>query len=247
MHPRLFAAVVALEPFLVPGGSEGQIAGVGLGFVDLATHAMARRRDVWGSREEARTAMLRIPYFAAFDKDVFELVVKHDLRPTGRGDEVTLVTPKAMEVATMMRMVDKEKGRLWSDYTGDKSLQILKAFYRSEPFHIARKLPEVRPPVLYVFATESVVRLHGYPEWLLDRTGTGEMGSGGVKKDKVNLVWIKGAGHPMPLEKPRETAEAMVPWIKKQIQRWVEESEMDAGEFNVTKINPTWMEKLEKL
>jgi pimeloyl-ACP methyl ester carboxylesterase len=239
LHPRLFVAVIALEPFLVSDG--------GGGFAGLRTALMARRRDVWASREGARKAMLRNPYYAAFDSAVFEQVVRWDLRLTGNGEEVTLVTPKAMEVATMMRSEEGEPERQWTDFTGTKDQQIMKGFYRAEPTVIRPRLAEVRPPVLYVFATNSIVGKYGYPEWLLEHTGSGEMGSGGVKKDMVNVVWIQDSGHPMPLEKPKETAEAMVPWIKKQIQRSIEESETNNGEFHITKINPAWMEKLEKL
>jgi pimeloyl-ACP methyl ester carboxylesterase len=245
-HPRLFAAVVALEPFLV---SDIKVAleDSKLGFASATALSMARRRDVWASRQEARKSLLRNPYYAAFDSDVFERVMQFDLMPTGRGEEVTLVTPKAMEVVTMMRLKDSEKGKRWSDFTGNADQQLSRISYRAEVGVIKSRLPEVRPPVLYVFGTKSIVGKHGYPEWLLKHTGTGEMGSGGVEKDMVNLVWIKGAGHPMPFEKPRETAEAMVPWIKKQIRRWAEESETENAQFYVTKISPFWAERLEKL
>jgi hypothetical protein len=51
------------------------------------------------------------------------------------------------------------------------------------------------------------------------------------------------------LEKPKETAEAMVPWLKKQIERWYEEHLHENGhkEFWTNKINPKWLETFSKL
>lgn len=56
-----------------------------------------------------------------------------------------------------------------------------------------------------------------------------------------------GAGHPMPLEKPRETAVAMVPWLEKQIQEWSNETRAEKGKFWTKAIDPVWMEKISKL
>jgi hypothetical protein len=100
---------------------------------------------------------------------------------------------------------------------------------------------------LYVFATKSKVGHDGYWEWLKERTGSGEMGSGGAERGMVDLIWIEDSGHPMPLEKPKETAAGMVPWIQTQIKRWNKEASMEKGEFYVDKLNPVWLKKLEKL
>jgi len=243
LHPRLFAGIVALEPFLATGGEHTHE----LGFAGLTAKMMARRRDRWPSRMAARTAMLQNPYFAAFDKDVFEKVVEHDLKPTGNGDEVTLVTPKAMEVVTMMRLMKGESNKTWTDWSGAADQQIGPGFYRAEPSDIALRLQDVRPPTLYVWATNSPVGRQDYIDLLVNNTGSGRLGSGGKRKGCVELVWVKDSGHPMPLEKPKETAEAMIPWIQKMARRWVSERESEKGEFHVTKLNPVWIKSLEKL
>lgn len=247
LHPRLFAGVVALEPFLAALEPSLVIeGGKRLGFAAITAKAMAKKKDTWKSRTEARTALLRSPYFARFDKDVFEQVIKYDLKLTGNGGEVTLTTPKAMEAMMMMRMQDREKGRRWSDWGGKAERQIAPGFYRSEPDIIKHRLKDVRPPVLYVFASESIVG-SAYADWLVERTGTGEMGSGGAKKGKVELVWVEGSDHPMPLEKPKETAKAIVPWVQKLVKSWLEEAQEDRRPFWVSKVDPEYMKKLQKL
>jgi pimeloyl-ACP methyl ester carboxylesterase len=246
LHPRLFAAVVCLEPWVGNGGAhKHSFAG------DTATN-MARRRDRWPSRAAAARALRATPYFAAFDADVFERVVRHDLRPVTPGDEggpVTLVTPKAMEVATMMRAVPRPGDPDGGDCTGADGQFVLPGFYRAEPVPLLEGVRNLRPPALFVFGTESPIARSALRPYLLGAVGTGELGSGGHEKGLVGDAWVKGAGHPMPLEKPKETAEAMAPWIMQQGRRWEEQSveSRDQGEFWVEKVNPEWDAKISKL
>lgn len=61
-----------------------------------------RRRTHWPSRAEAATAMRAQPFFAAWDKDVFDLYVAHGLVPVDYAKpegEVTLATPSWSEAA----------------------------------------------------------------------------------------------------------------------------------------------------
>lgn len=65
MRPRLFSGLVAVESVL------------GMGFHEKGDHRnhrvamMAKCRDRWLSREEARKALLRSPYYASFDSGFF--------------------------------------------------------------------------------------------------------------------------------------------------------------------------------
>jgi hypothetical protein len=51
----------------------------------------------------------------------------------------------------------------------------------------------------------------------------------------------------MPLEKPKQTAEAVVPWLKQVVAKWEKGTSEMEGKFWVTTINPTWMQKISKL
>lgn len=243
LHPRLFAAVVALEPWVGTGGRpHGSFAG------DTAV-SMAGRRDGWRSRAEAAAAWRANPYFAAFDADVFERVVRHDLRPDGAGGPVTLVTPKAMEVATMMRAVPSPGDPDGSDFADVHEQYVLPGFYRAEPRLMLEGVRNLRPPALFVFGRESPVARSMLRDYLLQAAGTGELGSGGREKGMVADAWVEGAGHPMPLEKPKETADAMASWINQQLRRWEEQYLYckDRGEFWVDKLNPEWVKAMSKL
>jgi pimeloyl-ACP methyl ester carboxylesterase len=251
-HPRLFTAVVGLEPFVSLGGPKKR----NMSFAGVTVFAMAKRRDTWNSREEARKALLKNPYFQAFDPEVFELVMKHDFlelpRPVGAKDTpVTLKTPKAMEVVTMMRLepgqgLCNEDSEL--EYDKDSPGEILPGFYRVEPQIMQPRLAKIRPAVLYCFGTDSTLpKKQDWLQELLKITGAGRGGNGGAATGNVEGVWIEGAGHPMPLEKPKLTAEKMVPFLGKQLKSW-EEREMryeeEKGEMWTKTINPTWTKKM---
>jgi pimeloyl-ACP methyl ester carboxylesterase len=246
LHPRLFAAVVALEPWVGNGGSLRH------SFPGDAAANMARRRDRWPGRAAAARALRATPYFAAFDADVFERVVWHDLRlvdPDDEGGPVTLVTPKAMEVATMMRAVPAPGDPDGGDFEGVDEQLVLPGFYRAEPVRMLDGVRDLRPPALFVFGTESPVARSMLRPFLLETVGTGELGSGGREKGLVDVAWVEGAGHPMPLEKPKGTADAMTPWIMRQVKRWEEQSVESRGreEFWVEILNPEWDKKISKL
>ncbi|KAF2670598.1 alpha/beta-hydrolase [Microthyrium microscopicum] len=256
IHPRLFTALVALEPMLVGGSSDA------FSFAGITTRAMARRRDTWISREEARKALLKNPYYAAFDPAVFEKVMKHDLRDVSSSSSavvsgqtpVTLTTPKMMEVTSMMRIIpstdDKRPCAKDPDDEGEGAAHILPGFYRTEPDIIQHRLGNVRPSVLYVFAENSTIPDHvGYQKWLIERTGTGRGGSGGPAAGMVEGAWVKDSGHPMPLEKPKETAKAMTPWLNRQLELWQHDLTEDSKDtrFWTKEINPLWLFKLSKM
>ncbi|KAF1968314.1 hypothetical protein BU23DRAFT_558549 [Bimuria novae-zelandiae CBS 107.79] len=92
MHPRLFEALVLIDPVIqrlvsVPGN-------VG------PAYASARRRDRWSSRSEAATAMLRSKFYQTWDPRVFERWIEHGLRelPTALYPESD-ATPGALPTA----------------------------------------------------------------------------------------------------------------------------------------------------
>lgn len=238
-HPRLFAGIVSLEPALATGFRSA--AG------DYRNHRAAllmRRRDTWPSREEARRYLLKSPYFSTWDPRVLERVVKYDLRGVpGKQPAVTLTTPKAMEVCTMMRACRD------SDSEINPAEAIMPGFYCSEPTYIQQNLPHLLPPVLYVWGTQSdVPNVPGYREFLFQRTGTGPDGSGGTAAGRVQEAWVEGSRHPIPLEKPKGAAEAVSGWLNEEVKRWVtEQRESRKGEIHTHHINPAWMQKVSKI
>lgn len=193
MHPRLFTALVALEPSIASRASSKSEESNYHGATALA---MVKRRDTWESREAARTALLKNPYFAAFDPHVFEKVMKHDLRdaPTAESPHaVTLTTPKAMEAGSLLRL-EPPPSATGSERDPDfvpGTATVLPGFYRTEADLIQTKLQSLRPPVLYVFGTKSKMPAV-YLQFLIATTGTGSGGSGGAATEMVEGVWVEG-------------------------------------------------------
>lgn len=210
-HPRLFTAIVALEPNLMVSSKNTLEAANMVGHTAVA---MAKRKDRWSSREEAKRVLRTGAYYGKFDDNVWERVAKYDLVNESQKDSepyaitsekhnegpVVLTTPKAMEVATMMRMNPDKDGKATDDnpngnseYDPTGSQHVLPGFFRPEPSIIQNRLPDVRPPVLYVFGTDSAfAHSQGYREALLEPTGTAKGGNGGLKKSRVAEAWVKG-------------------------------------------------------
>lgn len=61
------------------------------------------------------------------------------------------------------------------------------------------------------------------------QTGTGFGGSGGMDHGRVKLVTIPKAGHTVPQEKVAETAQALGPWIKLELERWRQDEDRIYG------------------
>ena len=233
MHPRLFTSMVFLEPTF---GTNPMIR-----TKDRAKRrpdrlhrgvAMAKRQDTWPSLAAARTRLRASPYYAAFDARVFERVMKNDFRPAsaegcakvGSADAVTLVTPKAMEVATMMRPDPPfdgypEESDLRNRPDDIIDTRIVQGFYRGEVVKIYEDLPCVLPSTLLVWASKSLAGTD-YARDITNRIGIGYGGNGGVAAGRVKSVDIPDIGHPLPLEKPGVVAEAVAEWLQNEIVTW---------------------------
>lgn len=232
MHPRLFTGMVFLEPTFATNPH--------IRTKDRANRmpdrfhrgaAMAKRQDIWPSLAAARERLRANPYYGSFDASVFERVMKHDFRPAsaercaevGSVDAVTLVTPKAMEVATMMRPDPPLDG-----YPEESDLRnrpddidttIVQGFYRGEVVKMYEDLPCILPSTLLVWASKSLAGT-GYAQDITNRIGIGYGGNGGVAAGRVKSVDIPNVGHPLPLEKPGVVAKVVSEWLQNELVTW---------------------------
>jgi hypothetical protein len=148
--------------------------------------------------------LLRSPYYKAFNPRVFETVVGFDLLDV-EGGGVRLATRKAMELATMLREVPD-----WGQVVDEE--RVVPGFHRPEAAFIRTRLQDATSPGPYIWDTDSdAAHMGGYRESVASETGKGPFGSSGVKKGKVEEDWVQGVTHPIPLEKPKEAAEVLVP------------------------------------
>ncbi|KAL4867104.1 hypothetical protein BDV12DRAFT_198586 [Aspergillus spectabilis] len=144
---------------------------------------------------------------------------------------VTLTTTKAQELAFFLRpsyMNERSgfpEGNPKADmHPNDARLQTRIGgkdipFYRPEPANLFRRLPEVKPPVLYLFGDKSDLSSFDARWEKMSKTGIGLGGSGGVPRGLVQEVVLL-CGHMVPMELVRESAEASAEFIHKRVRKW---------------------------
>lgn len=147
---------------------------------------------------------------------------------------VTLTTTKFQEVFTFLRGNYPSPQTSLESYQPDRKthpdvpdMPLQKPFYRPEPLMTFSNLPHLRPPVLYMFASEQ--SMLSEPHMIrekLETTGTGVGGNGGVDAGGVNVVDVKGVGHFLTFEKPGEVAKHIEDWLSGRLHEW--QSEEDA-------------------
>jgi len=254
-HSRLFAGMIMMEPTFETGFQlqpYGQTAP--WKHSEARPVLLARRRDVWPSRNGARVRLRKNPYYAKYDPRVFERFVKYSLRdrPTPEHpDAVTLTTPKAQDVYTFCRPDPPFPGFTPApDYKNRSDETILvPGFYRAEITHIKRALREIYPPILYLWGTISDIGNSAYSQRIIDQTGVGGGGGGGALAGQVVSRYIEGADHLIPYKFPEKAAEAITDWLRVELEKWNEEvkRQREQPPFNSGVLNPLWLERFSKL
>ena len=261
IHPRLFDGLILVEPTFAVDYRVG---------IPRRAMWMMQRADWWPSRKIAREELLKTTYYRRFDPRVFEIVIKHDLRDVTPDDPsfhklgadpssqvglgVTLTTPKAQEVYTMMLdHLDLPGVSSTKESNETNAVEMTQEFFRPEYYSMKRLLLNAYPPILYVWGELSDIARKppggpAYRNYLLQTTGASNAGSGGSAKGKVTETWIKGGTHIIPLEKPEDLAKALVSWLDQRRVEWLEnESRNKKRTFHSAKINPNWLAKANKL
>ncbi|KAI9713784.1 MAG: hypothetical protein M1820_000514 [Bogoriella megaspora] len=247
MHPRLLETLILIDPIVQ------RFASVQGNFVP--SQASSRRRDRWPSRAAAAAAFRKSAFYQKWDSRVLDRWIEHGLRelptalytddkgppsstPEGTAvdsaeipKEVTLKTTKHMEVFTFMRPNwdpvpnRKTHADAASPYNSNWP------FYRPEPSITFAQIPNLRPSVLYIFGTESTVSSGPFRADKLANTGIGVGGSGGVKEGNVKELMIQ-AGHLIPMEAVKQTAESCLEWLSERVGKtWRDEEAREAEEW----------------
>ncbi|KAL8754532.1 MAG: hypothetical protein Q9184_005089 [Pyrenodesmia sp. 2 TL-2023] len=255
-HPRLFAALVPIEPMIgqlyrddTPENEKSKVQ---------ARHTAALlvgRRDTWPSREAAQKHLLSNPVFSSFDPRVLKQIMKYDFRDiptdTDAGPAVTLTTPKTMETYTILRAIPPIPGLpIAPDHrTATARDIIVPGFYRGERSLHLESLQYLLPPTLYVWGSLSGYASTEYSNDILQHTGTGLGGNGGVALGKVTEVQVEGAHHFVPLEKPAAAAKTITPWLQQQFTAWQEEAERrkEDAPFAIKQFHPEWLKRISHL
>ena len=254
-HQRLFAGMVLIEPFL---GTEHHLKGHNAGIPTEGSKdrisLLSKRRATWTTREEAAARLRSTPYYAVFDPRAFDRVVKYDLRamPTPQHPHaVTLTTPKAQEVYMYVKpdppLPGYEAAPDWATRSADS--YVGPGFYKGEVKHRSRVLGQIQPPLLYVWGSASDLGGSAYPQTVINETGIGDEGNGGVEAGKVESRYVKGAYHAVHMEKPGEAAEEIGEWLKREMGEWQDEMRRRAQQPAISPgvLNHLWIERLSKL
>lgn len=254
-NPRLFAGIIMIEPTLETGYRLHSHGSKPLEDSQSRIVLIARRRDIWPSREDARSRFLKNPYFAAFDPRVLERFMQYNLRPAPtleHPDAVTLTTPKAQEVYTYSRPDPPFPGyKAAPDYAtrGPETIS-MPGFYRGEVTQILRAFRQLHPPTLYVWGTKSDIANSAYPQRIINQTGVGHEGGGGVITGQVKSKWVEGADHMIPYTMPRKAAAVIAEWLRPELEKWNENTERRRREqppFNPGVLHPLWSERFSNL
>ncbi|KAI0026070.1 prolyl aminopeptidase-like protein [Xylariomycetidae sp. FL0641] len=242
LHPRLLTTLVLLDPVIVK--FRFTRAGPGNGPAQSSTF----RREVWPSRAAAAAAFARSPFYRAWDPRVLDAWVAHALRPVptllfpGRpGDPappaVTLRTTKHQEVFTFFRPLWPHVDPVTSavsragapdfdvDLAGEVDGRAPFPFYRGEGAAVLRRLPELRPSVLWVYGGASDLGTPAVRAEKMATTGVGQGGSGGAALGRVAEHVVPDRGHLFPMEVPRLCAELAAPWLREELARWRREED----------------------
>ncbi|KAL8306009.1 hypothetical protein RB597_003361 [Gaeumannomyces tritici] len=238
MHPRLFEALVLMDPVLMHFRSiEPQVVGGG------PQVASAARRDLWPSRRDAEASFRRSPFYRTWDPRALDAWCRHGLRdcptalyPDAPAGSVTLATTKHQEVFTYLRQraqrLDPATGRFVFDRALLRDIQPAMLselpdydFYQPDSDRVFRRLPDVAPGVLWIFGSTSNLSTPALRAEKLAATGTGVGGSGGVAAGRVAEHVVEGVGHLVPMERPTVCAEQAAAWIGREMERWRKEEE----------------------
>ena len=249
MNTRLFHSLILIDPHITSTTSVKTSSS----FSPIT--ASLKRRDVWPSRAAATKSFLKSPFYTSWDKRVFDLWVQYglrDLAPDERpgegkpkpsdiiegdnGPRVTLHTQKNQELWTFIRpsfraynddgseLLDK---RLVPDL--DLSLNLSYPtfpVYRPESAATIKRIPTLRPSVLYVFGGASYLSDKAQRDEKMAATGTGVGGSGGAAQGMVKEDTIEGMGHLIPMDDPRLCVRSMGPWVSDALRLWWEEEKV---------------------
>ncbi|KAI9147265.1 toxin biosynthesis protein [Paramyrothecium foliicola] len=221
-HPRLLRSLVLIDPVIqVPNGSIAPAI------------SSTPRRDVWPSREAAVERFKGSKFFQAWDPRVLEKWIEYGLRdiptelhpnPDSGCKPVTLTTSKHQELFSFLRPTYREvpgEAYLDKDPIADEEYPGY-PFYRPEPLQVFRRLPELRPSVLYLFGDKSELSTPAQRKAKMARTGTGIGGNGGATAGRVKDV-VLACGHLVCMEKVAESADAIAAFLSAELDRWREE------------------------
>ncbi|KAJ5988440.1 hypothetical protein N7481_003650 [Penicillium waksmanii] len=239
LHPRLFTSLTLIEPVISPDIFTGQEAHLDHNVAQAKGYLEIQIRIIQAARKS----------YKRWDKRVLDRWISNGYRElpvTTRRDSddshqadqpVTLASPNYQEVLQYLRSnpldykpvgtyeVDETSSGhhdhlLYSDIIGPPHAN--SPFYQYEPILAWKMLKHIRPAVFNLHGESSPIATPEMRANMLNRTGTGVGGNGGVRESRVQQMVLKGS-HQLPLEQVAETTSAIGPWVGQSAQSWKED------------------------
>ena len=206
------------------------------GGVNLITY----RPDVWPTRRAAAASQAKSS--KTWDPRVLTRMVQYgfrdlptalypdDLPPSADPADppVTLTSTKHQDAWSQLRANFSARapdGRIVIDRSTHADMDPLAAFvplYRPEPRSTFKRLPELRPSVLWLLGETSYLR-HDEMREGIKVCGTGVGGGGGMAEGRVKEVVVKGRGHLFPFEAVEDAGKQCAIWLGAEMERFREE------------------------
>jgi hypothetical protein len=108
----------------------------------------------------------------------------------------------------------------------------------------------LRPNVLFIFGGLSDVATPKMQKDLMERTGVGIGGSGGVKEGAVSKHIFKNLGHLMPMEDPEGCSNVASAWLGEELKVWAEKEAKFRKEWSAVSarekmvVSEEWKERI---
>lgn len=232
LHARLLSALVLFDPIIQPSAHHG---------VFLA-YFSNEREESWPNRAAAEEYFRKSDFHRSWDRRVLEKWLRFGLREqtsqpcSEDGKQIEGETPIALTTAkhqeswtytrpyfsplanSLNEPLLHESRRRYPDT--DPSTLKTHPFYRAETDLTFDNLPLLGPSVLYVFPQKSAIATPALQGQIMETTGIGKGGSGGVKAGKVQSVGFERGSRLVTLEKPDQCAEIVVGWLIECFREW---------------------------
>ncbi|EED19589.1 conserved hypothetical protein [Talaromyces stipitatus ATCC 10500] len=216
-HPRLFHALVCIEPVVENGSwhDDGQGTRASTQF----RYRLHEMQTSWRNIREARDYFAKSPYYGAFEPRVFEKTIKYELwRPDPMSERVTLVTPILQRLVWYMKPDPPYEGIApTEDYATRSEKSILPGgFYRSECDRIKDLMLGIHCKTFYLWSRNGDwISDAGYRKRLLDCTGTG--------RGQVTHAFVEKGSHALNFENPYGTAVQVAKYLDSIWTDWLDE------------------------
>jgi hypothetical protein len=115
---------------------------------------------------------------------------------------------------------------------------------------VLKMMPHLRPNVLFIFGGLSDVATPRIRKDLMEKTGMGVGGNGGVKEGAVSKHVFEHLGHLMPMEEPDSCATVASTWLGNELRVWAEKEAKFRKEWSEvpvrekTVVSEEWKEKI---